>query len=139
MRQAAPRRSTDVDAHVGARIRARRRLLGMTQEQLADALGITFQQVQKYERGTNRVSASKLFETARALSTPMVYFFEGLGDYDREAPLDERELMSARFFMSDEGVQLAADFPRITNKRIRKRLLELVRTLAGQDEPQNPD
>ncbi len=135
MKQSAPRRSTDVDIHVGARIRARRRVLGMTQEQLAEALGITFQQVQKYERGTNRVSASKLFETAKALSTPMAYFFEGLAEFDRDSPVDEHELMTARFYMTDEGVQLAADFPRIQSKKVRRRLIELVRTLAGKDEP----
>src|SRR3954468_5429255 len=67
-----------VDLHVGARIRMRRKLLGVSQERLADQLGLTFQQVQKYERGANRVSASKLYEIARALQTSVAYFFEGL-------------------------------------------------------------
>ena len=69
-----------VDVHVGGRIRARRRSLSITQESMANDLGLTFQQVQKYERGTNRVSASKLYEIARALSSPVSYFFEGLSD-----------------------------------------------------------
>ena len=69
-----------IDLHVGARIRMRRRLLGVSQERLAEALGLTFQQVQKYERGANRVSASKLYEIARTLQTPVTYFFDGLAD-----------------------------------------------------------
>ena len=69
-----------VDLHVGGRIRMRRRILGISQEKLADALGLTFQQVQKYERGANRVSASNLYEIARTLQAPITYFFEGLAD-----------------------------------------------------------
>src|SRR5271163_5343803 len=69
-----------VDLHVGARIRLRRRMQGVSQEKLADALGLTFQQVQKYERGANRVSASKLYEIATALQAPVSYFFDGLAD-----------------------------------------------------------
>src|SRR5713226_5149805 len=69
-----------VDLHVGARIRLRRRMQGVSQEKLADALGLTFQQVQKYERGANRVSASKLYEIAAALHAPVSYFFDGLAD-----------------------------------------------------------
>ena len=69
-----------VDLHVGGRIRMRRKLLGVSQERLADDLGLTFQQVQKYERGANRVSASKLYEIAKSLQTSIAYFFEGLVD-----------------------------------------------------------
>jgi len=69
-----------VDRHVGQRIRARRKMIGLSQSTLADALGLTFQQVQKYENGANRVSASKLYETARCLDVPVSYFFEGLPD-----------------------------------------------------------
>src|SRR5580698_2110252 len=69
-----------VDLHVGARMRLRRRMQGVSQEKLADALGLTFQQVQKYERGANRVSASKLYEIAAALKAPVSYFFDGLAD-----------------------------------------------------------
>src|SRR5580698_3474137 len=69
-----------IDLHVGARIRLRRRMQGVSQEKLADALGLTFQQVQKYERGANRVSASKLYEIAAALHAPVSYFFDGLAD-----------------------------------------------------------
>src|SRR5580698_8757948 len=69
-----------IDLHVGARIRLRRRMQGVSQEKLADALGLTFQQVQKYERGANRVSASKLYEIAAALRAPVAYFFDGLAN-----------------------------------------------------------
>ena len=80
-----------IDVHVGSRIRLRRTLLGMSQERLAEAIGLTFQQVQKYERGANRVSASKLWEIAAALKTPVAYFYDGLGDQEslaaqRDAP-----------------------------------------------------
>ena len=77
---ATGRRASAVDVHVGGRIRIRRRLIGMSQEALAQALGLTFQQVQKYERGSNRVSASKLYATAKVLEVPVHYFFDGLSD-----------------------------------------------------------
>src|SRR3954464_8804994 len=74
------RRPNPVDMHVGGRVRMRRKLLGVSQEQLADSLGLTFQQVQKYERGANRVSASKLYEIAKTLQVPVSFFFDGLAD-----------------------------------------------------------
>src|SRR5215212_8586427 len=77
-----------VDLHVGARIRMRRKILGVSQEKLADDLGLTFQQVQKYERGANRVSASKLYEIARSLQTPVAFFFEGLNDPTQSTAYD---------------------------------------------------
>src|SRR4051812_37905868 len=77
-----------VDLYVGGRIRMRRRSLGVSQEKLADDLGLTFQQVQKYERGANRVSASKLYEIARSLQTPVAFFFEGLNDPAGSAAYD---------------------------------------------------
>ena len=73
-------RTQDVDRHVGARIRERRIMLGLTQQQLADLIGVTYQQAHKYERGINRVSAGRLFEIARVLSVPVTYFFEGLDE-----------------------------------------------------------
>ena len=86
---------TPVDVHIGQRLRMRRELLGTTQEQLAEALGITFQQVQKYENGTNRISASRLFRVAEVLSSPVSYFFEGLatraGEADQVLPMTHEE------------------------------------------------
>ncbi len=121
-----------VDLHVGARVRMRRKLLGMSQEKLADALGLTFQQVQKYERGANRVSASKLFEIARFLDVGPSYFFDGL---EAEASDDQSpaEQSMHQFLMTSEGVELASLLPRL-HPKYRRRVLELVRTLAEDDE-----
>ena len=123
-----------VDQHVGGRVRMRRKLLGVSQEKLAAELGLTFQQVQKYERGANRISASKLFEISKALSAPVSYFFEGL--YDRPgatgfAESDGDDYVHG-FLMTAEGVELATLFPRIQNPKYRRRVLELVRTLADE-------
>lgn len=118
-----------VDLHVGLRIRMRRKELAVSQERLAESLGITFQQVQKYERGANRVSASKLWEIALALKTPVAYFYDGLGD--REATSSERE-SSQDFLLSSEGIELIAAFPRILEPAIRRKIVELVRVVADE-------
>ena len=115
----------------------KRKVLGVSQERLAEALGLTFQQVQKYERGANRVSASKLYEIARFLNAPVSYFFEGLADPtsgDTGSGIDGPEQFVHDFLMTPEGLELAATFPKIRKGRIRRRVLELVRTLAGEDE-----
>lgn len=118
-----------VDLHVGVRIRMRRKEMGVSQERLADALGITFQQVQKYERGANRVSASKLWEIATALTTPVAYFYDGLGD--RQAATAERDA-AQEFMLSTEGIALMAAFPRIVEPAIRQKLVELIRVVAEE-------
>lgn len=118
-----------VDRHVGLRIRMRRKEMGVSQERLAEALGITFQQVQKYERGANRVSASKLWEIAAALKTPVAYFYDGLGD--RETAATQREAVQD-FMMSAEGAELMAAFPRIAEPAIRRKIVELVRVVADE-------
>ena len=116
-----------VDRHVGLRIRMRRKEIGVSQERLAESLGITFQQVQKYERGANRVSASKLWEIALALKTSVAYFYEGLGD--RDAPTsDSRQ----SFMLSGEGMELMATFPRISEPGVRRKIVELVRAVADE-------
>jgi transcriptional regulator with XRE-family HTH domain len=121
-----------VDRHVGLRIRMRRKELGVSQERLAEALGLTFQQIQKYERAANRVSASKLFEIARALNTNVAYFYEGLSAVEElDAPTaapDGRALL-----LMPEGAELAALFPRIPRGRVRRKVVELVRALADTD------
>src|ERR1700754_643696 len=118
-----------VDRHVGLRIRLRRKELGISQEKLAESIGLTFQQVQKYERAANRVSASKLWEMARALNTSVGYFYEGLGDAAGSAASNlPRETVQA-FLMTPEGIELAASFPRIKGSRLRRKLVELVRAL----------
>ncbi|MFI4974274.1 MAG: helix-turn-helix domain-containing protein [Caulobacterales bacterium] len=134
-----------VDLHVGARIRMRRRLRGVSQEKLADALGLTFQQIQKYERGANRVSASKLYEIASTLQTPVAYFFEGLADpTDTDRANGDRgptaQQLVHTFLMTGEGRELASLFPRLRRGRLRRRLLDLVRALIDEgDETDEED
>lgn len=132
------RRSNAVDAHVGGRVRMRRKLLGVSQDQLADSLGLTFQQVQKYERGANRVSASKLFQIAEILGVNVSYFFDGLPDPlaegagGGEAAHHAVQVMQ-NFLQTSEGVELAEIFPRIASGRVRRQILDLVRTMAAED------
>jgi len=123
-----------IDRHVGLRIRMRRKELGISQERLAESIGLTFQQVQKYERAANRVSASKLWEMSRALSTNISYFYEGLGD-TLEAPGSNlpRESMQD-FLLTPEGIELAAVFPKIAKGRVRRKILDLVRAMAGEPD-----
>ena len=125
-----------VDVHVGDRIRRRRRALGISQDKLAEALGLTFQQVQKYERGANRVSASKLYQVARALHAPIPYFFDGLPDPARATGVEEGEATPFVHEMplTPEEREFASWLSRIESRRVRKRLLELVRTLADRGD-----
>jgi transcriptional regulator with XRE-family HTH domain len=123
-----------VDQHVGAQIRLRRRTLGVSQEKLAEKLGLTFQQVQKYERGHNRVSASKLFQIAQALDTDISHFFRGVsGDGEPIADLGADDAMS-EFLRAADGVELMQLWPKVPLKA-RRKVLGLVRVLAsGSDE-----
>jgi transcriptional regulator with XRE-family HTH domain len=122
-----------IDIHVGSRVRLRRLLLGMSQEKLGDELGVTFQQVQKYERGANRIGASRLYRVSKVLQVPVGFFFEGL----EGAPVggfaegDQTPLVDD-FINSPEGVALAAAFARIREPSVRRKLLELARTLSGE-------
>jgi transcriptional regulator with XRE-family HTH domain len=135
-RAPAERFPNPVDLHVGSRIRMRRKVLGVSQEKLAEGLGLTFQQVQKYERGANRVSASKLYEIARALTAPVAYFFEGLLDPTSASASDSDERAQQfmhDFLMTPEGLELAAAFPKIKRGRLRRRLLDLVRSMVDDE------
>ncbi|MDO8899737.1 MAG: helix-turn-helix transcriptional regulator [Phenylobacterium sp.] len=125
-----------VDRHVGLRIRLRRKELGISQERLAESIGLTFQQVQKYERAANRVSASKLWEMARALKTSVSYFYEGLGDPWGPALRDSEDGRDAvhDFLLTVEGMELATLFPRVRQAKVRRRLLDLVRTMADEGD-----
>ena len=119
-----------VDRHVGALIRAKRKAIGMSQEELAQALGITFQQIQKYERGFNRVSSSKLYEIAQKLDVPLVTFFEGL-----DHPEDSGNTLAGDMidFLGEAGSQdLVAAF-RAMNPTLRKRLIALAEAMAEDD------
>lgn len=118
-----------VDIHVGARIRMRRRAMGLSQTQLADSVGITFQQLQKYERGTNRVSASKLYGMAVTLQTSVAWFFEGMSVLDVAGDDDKRTLAVRRFMATEEGVELASLVPQLPLAQ-RLQILALAKTLC---------
>ena len=113
-----------VDAHVGARIKLRRSLLGMSQVRLGQAIGLTFQQVQKYERGTNRVGASKLWQLAQVLEVPISFFFDGLEGTGSAAQAGENEVAGRRL------MQLAADFALLTEDE-RSQIAKLVGAIAS--------
>lgn len=121
-----------VDRHVGLRIRMRRKERGLSQERLAESVDLTFQQIQKYERAANRVSASKLWEIARALKTPLGYFFEGLPETG--APHADAGVSMQDFLLSAEGLEMMASFPRIRDPRVRRKVLDLVRAMANAPE-----
>lgn len=126
-----------VDAHVGSRVRLRRTMLGLSQEKLGDSLGITFQQVQKYEKGSNRMGASRLFQIARVLETPIAFFFEDLPETMKGTVSGFSEgdnpAYVIDFLSSNEGIQLNSCFAKIGDPVVRKRILELVKALSGED------
>ena len=123
-----------IDLHVGMRIRMRRREVGLTQGGLAEAIGVTFQQVQKYERAANRVSASKLWEVAHALQTTVGYFYEGLEDLP-QPDVDGASADALRaFLLTPEGLELARSLPQIRDGQVRRKVVELVRALAEAPE-----
>ncbi len=130
-----PRSPNPVDIHVGTRVRLRRQVMKYSQEKLGNALGVTFQQVQKYERGSNRVGASRLWKMSQVLEVPITFFFEGLGDYlpiDGFAEEDQRPVVYD-FINSTDGVALAMAVSKIKSKPVRRRILELARSLAGEE------
>lgn len=121
-----------VDKHVGGRLRLRRKLQGMSQADLAKGLKLTFQQVQKYERGANRISASKLYDAARLLEAPVSYFFEGLDETDGGKD-DGFAVRMTEFVSTPEGLELAALFPKLDDRRLRRRVVDLVRAMVEDD------
>ncbi|WAJ29048.1 helix-turn-helix domain-containing protein [Antarcticirhabdus aurantiaca] len=122
-----------VDSHVGSRVRLRRTMLGMSQEKLGESLGITFQQVQKYEKGSNRIGASRLQKISEVLSVPVAFFFEELpsGEAQIDGFADGGQADYVVDFLSTaEGLQLNRAFVRIGDAKVRRRIIDLVRTLA---------
>ncbi len=122
-----------IDIHVGSRIRLRRTMIGMSQEKLGDSLGITFQQIQKYEKGSNRVGASRLQNLAGILNVPVSFFFEDAPGSDAVVPGGLEETSTSyvvNFLSSSEGLQLNRAFVKISDPKIRRRLIDLVKTLA---------
>jgi transcriptional regulator with XRE-family HTH domain len=124
-----------VDVHVGARVRTRRLLIGMNQETLARALGLTFQQVQKYEGGANRVSASRLSQIAEILGVPIAYFFSDLEPGGAEPSPRDREARER--LQRPETIELIRSYYAITDQRMRHQFLEMVKAAAQSHEPRN--
>jgi len=126
-----------IDIHVGGRIRLRRNMLGMSQEKLGENLGITFQQIQKYEKGTNRVGASRLQAIASILEVPPAFFFEDAPGQEPSAGRGFAEDSSMNsvmeFCSSTEGLQLNRAFVKITDTKVRRRILDLVKSLSQDD------
>ena len=129
-----------VDIHVGSRVRMRRTLLGISQEKLGDALGLTFQQVQKYERGANRIGSSRLFEISRILDVPVSFFFEEMSAEAAsatsiaetgDAPAAESEEFQRDPLAKRETLELVRAYYRITDPRVRKRVFELTKSIAS--------
>lgn len=125
-----------IDIHVGSRVRLRRTMMSMSQEKLGDALGITFQQIQKYEKGTNRIGASRMQQISAALKVPVAFFFEDAPTHTGTPATGMAEASSTSyvvdFLSSPEGIQLNRAFVRISNPAIRRKIVDMVKTLADE-------
>ena len=130
-----------VDIYVGSRLRLRRTLKGMSQQRLAEAIGLTFQQIQKYERGVNRIGSSRLFELSEVLDVPPSFFFDGAaGEFDVKETgggFTERQQVpfEAKRFARREILELVRAYDRITDPEIRKRVFDMVKAVAAFTEP----
>lgn len=130
-----------IDVHVGSRVRLRRLLVGMSQEKLGEQLGLTFQQVQKYEKGTNRIGASRLYEVSRILNVPVQYFYEEMADNDAHSGGDMAfaEADGTPFVMdfvsSSEGLQLNRAFVEIRDPSVRRSIVDMLKSLAKAQDP----
>jgi len=127
-----------VDQYVGSRVRMRRLMLGMSQERLGDALGLTFQQIQKYEKGANRIGASRLQQIAHILQVPVAFFFDGAPaapgqthDGFSEAPSPS---YVSDFLATSDGLALTKAFMGIKDAKLRRRIVDLVEQIAGEDK-----
>jgi len=122
-----------IDVHVGSRIRLRRNMLGLSQEKLGENLGITFQQIQKYEKGTNRVGASRLQAISAILNVPVSFFFEDAPGSSNQAGFaeDNEATYVVDFLNSNEGVQLTRAFTKISDPKVRRKIIDLVKWLAA--------
>jgi transcriptional regulator with XRE-family HTH domain len=127
-----------IDKHVGSRVRMRRMMLGMSQEKLGDALALTFQQVQKYEKGTNRIGASRLQQISHILQVPVAFFFEGAPHLADGMMTESMESAPSPTYVSDflatsDGLSLTKAFMRIPDPKLRRRIVDLVQQIAGED------
>lgn len=135
-----------VDVHVGARLRQRRTLLGMSQEKLGEAVGLTFQQIQKYERGANRIGASRLYQLSNVLDVSVSYFFEEMpgevqrtrGDYAMSSRVDDIEAVQTADPMARrETLELVRAYYRIEDPKVRKRVFELTKSIANATDAES--
>jgi transcriptional regulator with XRE-family HTH domain len=127
------------DKHVGSRVRMRRMMLGMSQEKLGDSLGLTFQQVQKYEKGTNRIGASRLQQISQILQVPVSFFFEGAPSaqtHGRHEGMHEAPSPAyvSDFLATSDGLALTKAFMRIEDSKLRRRIVDLVEQIAGREK-----
>lgn len=126
-----------IDKHVGARVRMRRMMLSMSQEKLGDALGLTFQQIQKYEKGTNRIGASRLQHISGILQVPPAFFFEGAPNADGGKASGMSEAPSpayvSDFLATSDGLALVKAFQRIKKPKLRRKIVDLVQQMADED------
>lgn len=125
-----------IDKHVGSRVRMRRMMLGMSQEKLGNSLGLTFQQVQKYEKGTNRIGASRLQQISQILQVPVSFFFEGAPTVGNAARVEGMSEAPSPAYVSDflatsDGLALTKAFMRISNSKLRRRIVDLVEQIAS--------
>jgi len=125
-----------IDKHVGSRVRMRRMMLAMSQEKLGDALGLTFQQVQKYEKGANRIGASRLQQISHILQVPVSFFFEGAPNVSSTIRQDSLHEAPSPAYVSDflatsDGLALTKAFTRISDSKLRRRIVDLVEQIAG--------
>ena len=129
--QQSAKRPNPTDIYVGSRVRMRRKMLGLSQEKLGEKLGITFQQIQKYEKGTNRVGASRLQAMSTALDVPVSFFFPDTAPGADGAGMQEEGAAFMMDFMSNpEGLELSRAFMRIRSTKVRRKVMELIRALA---------
>ena len=136
MKQAVQRATNPIDKHVGSRVRMRRLMLGMSQEKLGDALGLTFQQVQKYEKGADRMGASRLQHISHILQVPVPFFFEGapqLSDQSKGVGKLPSPAYVSDFLASRDGLALTKAFMRIKKLKMRRRIVELVEKIADDE------
>ena len=133
------RKPNPMDIHVGSRVRLRRMVIGMSQEKLGEKMGLTFQQIQKYEKGTNRIGASRLYQLSQIMDVPVQFFFEDapLHVANRHAAVagfheSKTEAFLLDFLNSRDGLELNRAFVKITDPKVRKRVVELVRALSEE-------
>lgn len=136
MRQKSP---SPIDKHVGSRVRMRRLTLNMSQEKLGHSLGLTFQQVQKYEKGSNRIGASRLHQIANTLQVPVAFFFEGLSEQPMNAQDELPPAYINDFISTSEGLSLARSFMQIKDRKMRQSIVALVAEISDKAPASDTD